>query len=204
VMEKRGTPLSIGAFQGGRWAVQPPESTDTGDNEVLHKADDGRRGAECEKQIRREKRNRGEGGKMTEQTEQRDLRVRCLPDGEKTLAPKEYRVRWLSRLQLPLIGFCQVLWYCHRQWFGRTQGPKSVATVWSKDDRVPAKLYGTPTLSNTWPHPVTNGKNTRLHHGLLNWNTTGSAEPELLRSFWFLCIWSLGWCPPMPEPQGPF
>jgi hypothetical protein len=107
MMEKRGTPLSIGAFQGGRGAVRPPESTDTGDNEVLHKADDGRRGAECEKQIRREKRNRGEEGKMTEQTEQMDLRVRCLPDGEKTLAPKEYRVRWLSRLQLPLIGFCQ-------------------------------------------------------------------------------------------------
>lgn len=60
MMDKRGTPLSTRAFQGERGAVWPPESTDTGDNEVLPKADDGREGAECEKQIRGEKRNRGE------------------------------------------------------------------------------------------------------------------------------------------------
>lgn len=141
---------------------------------------------------------------MTESMEQMDLRVRCLPDGQKTLAPKEYRVRWLSRLQLPLIGFAKGFGIVTVSRSGGHRA-KRAWTQDGKDDRVPANIIENPNpvrlveQSNTWPHPVTNGKNTRLHHGLLNWNTTGSAEPELLRSFWSFCIWFFGWCPPMPE-----
>lgn len=140
-------------------------------------------------------------GKMTELTEQM---LACWMSAWRitTLAPKGHRVRWLSRfhcrsLALPRgmvlsqsAGWAAVR--AGRMWpkYGQRGEPQNMES-WKPSSFA---------LLDTWPHPVTDCKScteeslhdTRLHYGLLLWNTTGPAEPELLRFFLGLFLLALG------------